>query len=47
MRTEISAKFRRDKVEHELAAGGLSMSEWWTDPDDDFAVSLSVPAKSR
>jgi len=47
MRTEISAKFRRDNVEHELAAGGLSMSEWWTDPDDDFAVSLSVPAKSR
>jgi L-histidine N-alpha-methyltransferase len=41
MRTEISAKFRRPVVEAELAAAGLAMSRWWTDPDGDFAVSLA------
>ncbi|MGY1704144.1 L-histidine N(alpha)-methyltransferase [Geodermatophilus sp. SYSU D00697] len=44
MRTEVSAKFRRDGVARELAAAGLSMTHWWTDPDGDFALSLSVPA---
>ncbi len=44
MRTEISAKFRRERVEAELAAAGLALAAWWTDPGDDFAVSLSVPA---
>ena len=41
MRTEISAKFRRDGVERELAAAGLELAEWWTDPAGDFALSLS------
>ena len=41
MRTEISAKFRRAGVEQELAAAGLSLARWWTDPNGDFAVSLS------
>ena len=44
MRTEISAKFRRDGVAAELAAAGLAMRSWWTDPGQRFAVSLSVPA---
>ncbi|MGY1711918.1 L-histidine N(alpha)-methyltransferase [Geodermatophilus sp. SYSU D00758] len=44
MRTEVSAKFRRERVEAELAAAGLRTVAWWTDPDGDFAVSLSVPA---
>jgi L-histidine N-alpha-methyltransferase len=44
MRTEVSAKFRRDGVTRELAAAGLAMTHWWTDPDGDFALSLSVPA---
>lgn len=44
MRTEISAKFRREGVEDELAAAGLRLSHWWTDPDGDFALSLSAPA---
>jgi len=44
MRTEVSAKFRRDRVEAELAAAGLAMTRWWTGPDGDFGVSLSVPA---
>ncbi len=44
MRTEISAKFRRERVEAELAATGLALAAWWTDPGGDFALSLSVPA---
>jgi len=41
MRTEISAKFRRPGVESELAGAGLTVARWWTDPDGDFALSLS------
>jgi L-histidine Nalpha-methyltransferase len=41
MRTEVSAKFRREGVERELSAAGLATIEWWTDPAGDFAVSLS------
>ncbi|WP_020576583.1 L-histidine N(alpha)-methyltransferase [Actinopolymorpha alba] len=44
MRTEISAKFRPDGVEKELAAAGLTLEAWWTDPPGDFALSLSRPA---
>ena len=43
MRTEISAKFRREKVEAELATAGLRVTHWWTDPANDFALSLAVP----
>jgi len=43
MRTEISAKFRRDRVAAELAAAGLGLRAWWTDPGGDFALSLSSP----
>jgi L-histidine N-alpha-methyltransferase len=41
LRTEISAKFRPRGVERELAAAGLELAAWWTDPADDFALSLS------
>jgi L-histidine N-alpha-methyltransferase len=44
MRTEISAKFRRAGVERELAAAGLAMTRWWTDPAGDFGLSLAQPA---
>ncbi|SDC35599.1 L-histidine Nalpha-methyltransferase [Geodermatophilus telluris] len=44
LRTEVSAKFRREGVEAELADAGLRMTHWWTDPDGDFGVSLSGPA---
>ena len=44
MRTEISAKFRREGVTAELAEAGLRLTQWWTDPAGDFALSLSVPA---
>jgi L-histidine N-alpha-methyltransferase len=41
MRTEISAKFRRETVTRELAAAGFELAEWWTDGDGDFALSLA------
>jgi L-histidine N-alpha-methyltransferase len=44
MRTEISAKFRRERVEAELGTAGLALAHWWTDPPGDFALSLAVPA---
>jgi len=44
IRTEISAKFRRARVESELAAAGLALDGWWTDPAGDFALSLARPA---
>jgi L-histidine N-alpha-methyltransferase len=43
IRTEISAKFRREGVLQELALAGLRVARWWTDPTEDFALSLSVP----
>ena len=42
MRTEISAKFRRERVEAELRAVGLELAEWWTDSTGSFALSLSA-----
>ena len=44
MRTEVSAKFRAAGVRSELAAAGLAMRSWWTDPDGQFGLSLAVPA---
>ncbi|GLY99569.1 L-histidine N(alpha)-methyltransferase [Actinoplanes sp. NBRC 103695] len=42
VRTEVSAKFRREGVERELAEAGFSLDHWWTDPDGLFALSLST-----
>jgi dimethylhistidine N-methyltransferase len=44
MRTEISAKFRREGVAAELAAADLELRHWWTDPGGRFGLSLSEPA---
>jgi L-histidine N-alpha-methyltransferase len=41
MRTEVSAKFTRARVEAELGAAGMRLVEWWTDPAGDFALSLA------
>jgi L-histidine Nalpha-methyltransferase len=41
LRTEVSAKFRRDGVRRELEAAGFALQNWWTDPDGLFAVSLA------
>ncbi|MFV2175717.1 L-histidine N(alpha)-methyltransferase [Actinomadura sp. LOL_016] len=43
-RTEISAKFRRERLESELGAAGLALAEFWTDPAGDFSLSLARPA---
>ncbi|HET6857642.1 MAG TPA: L-histidine N(alpha)-methyltransferase [Streptomyces sp.] len=42
IRTEISAKFRREGVRSELAAAGLELQHWWTDEAERFALSLAV-----
>ena len=39
--TEISSKFRREGIATELAAAGLTLQHWWTDPAGLFALSLS------
>ncbi|GAB2965425.1 L-histidine N(alpha)-methyltransferase [Saccharothrix stipae] len=41
LRTEVSAKFRREGVERELSAAGFALHHWWTDPESRFALSLS------
>jgi L-histidine N-alpha-methyltransferase len=46
MRTEVSAKFTRARVERELAAAGMDLTEWWTDPQGDFALSLARTRRS-
>ncbi|WP_406440426.1 L-histidine N(alpha)-methyltransferase [Streptomyces sp. NBC_01613] len=42
LRTEISAKFRKEGVRAELSAAGLELAHWWTDEEGRFALSLSV-----
>ena len=42
MLTEVSCKFRREKVATELAQAGLHQTQWWTDTAGDFGLSLSV-----
>ncbi|MFJ1548056.1 L-histidine N(alpha)-methyltransferase [Streptomyces sp. NPDC088246] len=42
VRTEVSAKFRKEGIRAELAAVGLSMDQWWTDSGDRFALSLAT-----
>jgi L-histidine N-alpha-methyltransferase len=44
MRTEVSSKFRRERVEEELWKAGLRLERWWTDPAGDFALALAVPS---
>ena len=44
MRTEISCKFRRDRLTAELAECGLKVRKWWTDEAERFAVLLAVPS---
>jgi L-histidine N-alpha-methyltransferase len=47
MRTEVSAKFRPDGVEAELASAGFTLQHWWTDTAGRFALSLSVVPGAR
>jgi L-histidine N-alpha-methyltransferase len=43
LRTEISAKFTRERLAGDLAAAGLELVDVLTDPDERFALSLSAP----
>ncbi|WP_327420864.1 L-histidine N(alpha)-methyltransferase [Streptomyces sp. NBC_01527] len=42
LRTEVSAKFRKEGISGELATAGLRLSQWWTDSADRFALSLAT-----
>jgi L-histidine N-alpha-methyltransferase len=42
LRTEISAKFTRDRVRADFGACGLELAEWFTDEDGLFALSLAA-----
>ncbi len=44
MRTEISAKFRRESLEAELIAAGMETIQFWTDPASQFGLTLARPA---
>ncbi|MFE2492922.1 L-histidine N(alpha)-methyltransferase [Streptomyces scopuliridis] len=42
VRTEVSAKFRQDRVRTELAGAGMELTHWWTDEEGRFALSLAT-----
>ncbi|TAK70383.1 MAG: L-histidine N(alpha)-methyltransferase [Actinomycetota bacterium] len=44
LRTEVSAKFRREGLTAELAAAGFDPGGWWTDSAGRFSLSLWHPA---
>jgi L-histidine N-alpha-methyltransferase len=44
MRTEISTKFARPGLEGIYAEAGLELTDWWTDADGLFALSLARAA---
>jgi L-histidine N-alpha-methyltransferase len=46
LRTEISAKFTNERLQGDLAAAGLELARWLTDPDGLFALTLSRLAAS-
>ena len=41
LRTEISAKFTRPRLEADFRAAGLALEHWFTDPDGLFALTLA------
>ena len=45
LRTEISAKFTRERLERDYGAAGLELRGWHTDPEERFAVTLAGPAR--
>jgi L-histidine Nalpha-methyltransferase len=40
IRTELSCKFTRDSLEASAAEAGLTITRWYTDPEDLFALAL-------
>ena len=45
LRTEISAKFTRERLERDYAAAGLELRGWYTDPEELFAVTMAGRAR--
>ncbi len=45
MRTEISTKFTRERLEDVYAGAGLELRGWFTDAAGDYALSLARPAR--
>ena len=45
MRTEISTKFTRERLESVYAGAGLELRGWFTDVAGDYALSLASPAR--
>lgn len=43
MRTEISTKFTRERIEDSYAHAGLELTDWWTDDAGLYALSLARP----
>ncbi len=41
LRTEISTKFTRPRLEESYAGTGLALARWFTDPAEDYALSLA------
>jgi L-histidine N-alpha-methyltransferase len=44
LRTEISAKFTRERLASEFEQAGFTATGWWTDRAERFSVSLWAPA---
>jgi L-histidine Nalpha-methyltransferase len=44
MRTEISTKFTRERLESVYAGAGLELRGWFTDEAGDYALSIAAPA---
>ena len=44
MRTEISTKFTRERLESSCAGAGMELRGWFTDEAGDYALSLAAPA---
>ncbi|WP_338890092.1 L-histidine N(alpha)-methyltransferase [Rhodococcus sovatensis] len=47
LRTEISAKFRREGIQRELVDAGFRIDEFWTDPQERFALILARRSDTR
>ncbi|MET8411139.1 L-histidine N(alpha)-methyltransferase [Streptomyces sp. NPDC005195] len=45
LRTEISAKFRKDGVRRELAAAGFDLTQWFTSPGELYGLALAAPSR--
>jgi L-histidine Nalpha-methyltransferase len=46
MRTEISTKFTRERLESVYAGAGLELRGWFTDAAGDYALSVAAPSPS-